>query len=84
MIPKNGFIILRTKKTEEMTPGGIMLVKGDIDQDTLGFGAVEAVCAGSEFKTGDEVIFCKWSPVEWKLGGESFYSIQESEIIAVL
>ena len=84
MIPQNDYIICTPKKSEEKTKSGILLVKEGIDQETLGWGTVHAACEGSKYKKGQEVLFNKYIPVEWKIGKESFYSFKEDEIVAIV
>ena len=84
MIPVNQNIIIKPKKSEEATKSGIILVKEGIDQEVLGFGTVHAVSKDSEFKKGQEVFFNQYSPVEFKIKDDNYYSMSEKDIVCIL
>lgn len=84
MKPLNNYIILIPKKPREKTSAGLLLLPKDIDQGTLGFGTVYAAPPDCGLKNGDEIIFNKWSPCQWTLGGADYYSLKLDDVIAVI
>lgn len=84
MKPVNSQIIICPKKAEDKTSSGIILNHKDIDQNVLGFGTVHAVCQNSEFEVGQEILYNRFVPNEFKLEDKSYFSMDESNVIAIL
>jgi chaperonin GroES len=92
LIPLNDHIVIKAV-AEEKSAGGIILPE-TADKEKPERGEVVAVGAGKllengsrsalSVKTGDIVVFKKYSPDEVKIGKEEFLIIREDDILAVV
>ncbi len=90
--PLHDRIVVRRITAEEKTKGGIIIP--DTAQEKPSQGEVIAVGPGGrdesgklipiDLKTGDKVLFGKWSGTEVKLDGEDFLIMKESDIMGVI
>jgi chaperonin GroES len=91
--PLHDNVILRPVSAEEITKSGIVL-PDTVDKERPEKGEVVAVGEGKLLdngqrapmgvKTGDIVMFKKYSPDELKVDGEEYLVISESNILAIL
>lgn len=91
--PLGDRVIVKPAAKEEMTKAGIIL-PDTVDKERPEQGEVTAVGSGRlldngtraamSVKTGDKVVFKKYSPDEVKIGDEEFLVISESDIMAVI
>ncbi|HHV79490.1 MAG TPA: co-chaperone GroES [Firmicutes bacterium] len=89
--PLNERVVVKPINVEEKTKGGIVLP--DTAKDKPQEGEVVAVGPGRilengtrippEVKVGDRVIFSKYSGTEFKMDGEEYLILRESDILAV-
>lgn len=89
--PLNERVVVKPITVEEKTKGGIVLP--DTAKDKPQEGEVVAVGPGRilengtriapEVKVGDRVIFSKYSGTEFKMDGEEYLILRESDILAV-
>jgi chaperonin GroES len=90
--PLHDRIVVRRITAEEKTRGGIIIP--DTAQEKPSQGEVIAVGPGGrdeagklipiDLKTGDKVLFGKWSGTEVKLDGEELLIMKESDIMGVI
>ena len=90
--PLHDRIVVRRISAEEKTKGGIIIP--DTAQEKPSQGEVIAVGPGGrdeagklipiDLKTGDKVLFGKWSGTEVKLDGEELLIMKESDIMGVI
>ena len=90
--PLHDRVVVRRITAEEKTKGGIIIP--DTAQEKPQEGQVIAVGPGSrdeagklipvDIKSGDRVLFGKWSGTEVKLDGEELLIMKESDIMGVL
>ena len=90
--PLHDRIVVRRITAEEKTKGGIIIP--DTAQEKPSQGEVIAVGPGGrdengklipiDLKTGDKVLFGKWSGTEVKLDGEELLIMKESDIMGVV
>src|SRR6202451_672753 len=90
--PLHDRIVVRRITAEEKTKGGIIIP--DSAQEKPSQGEVIAVGPGGrdeagklipiDLKTGDRVLFGKWSGTEVKLDGEDYLIMKESDVMGVL
>jgi len=90
--PLHDRIVVRRITAEEKTKGGIIIP--DTAQEKPSQGEIIAVGPGGrdesgklipiDLKTGDRVLFGKWSGTEVKLDGEELLIMKESDIMGVL
>ena len=90
--PLHDRIVVRRITAEEKTKGGIIIP--DSAKEKPSQGEVTAVGPGGrdesgklipiDLKTGDKVLFGKWSGTEVKLDGEELLIMKESDIMGVL
>ena len=90
--PLHDRIVVRRISAEEKTKGGIIIP--DTAQEKPSQGEVIAVGPGGrdeagklipiDLKTGDRVLFGKWSGTEVKLDGEELLIMKESDIMGVI
>jgi chaperonin GroES len=90
--PLHDRVVVRRIQAEERTPGGIIIP--DTVKEKPSEGEVIAVGAGArdesgkivplDVKTGDRVLFGKWSGTEVKLDGEELLIMKESDIMGVI
>ena len=90
--PLHDRIVVRRITAEEKTKGGIIIP--DTAQEKPSQGEVIAVGPGGrdengklipiDLKTGDKVLFGKWSGTEVKLDGEDLLIMKESDVMGVI
>ncbi|UCC59878.1 MAG: co-chaperone GroES, partial [Dehalococcoidia bacterium] len=83
-------VVVRPIVKEEVTKGGIVLP--DTAKEKPQEGQIVAVGPGKlgddgkrvemEVKKGDKVIYAKYAGTEWKVGGEEYLILRESDILA--
>ena len=90
--PLHDRIVVRRINAEEKTKGGIIIP--DSAQEKPSQGEIVAVGPGGrdeagklipiDLKTGDRVLFGKWSGTEVKLDGEDLLIMKESDVMGVI
>ena len=90
--PLHDRVVVRRITAEEKTKGGIIIP--DTAQEKPQEGQVIAVGPGSrdeagklipvDIKSGDRVLFGKWSGTEVKLDGEELLIMKESDIMGII
>ena len=90
--PLHDRVVVRRIEAEEKTKGGIIIP--DTVKEKPQEGEILSVGPGGrdeagklipiELKTGDKVLFGKWSGTEIKLDGEELLIMKESDIMGVL
>jgi len=90
--PLHDRVVVRRIEANEKTKGGIIIP--DTAQEKPSEGEVIAVGPGGrdesgklipiDIKTGDRVLFGKWSGTEVKLEGEDLLIMKESDIMGVI
>ena len=90
--PLHNRVVIRRLNAEEKSKGGIIIP--DTAQEKQMEGEVIAVGPGArneqghivalDVKTGDRILFGKWSGTEVKLDGEELLIMQESDIMGVI
>ena len=90
--PLHDRVMLRRIEAEEKTPGGIIIP--DTAKEKPSEGEVVAVGPGGRdeagklipigVKSGDRVLFGKWSGTEVKLDGDELLIMKESDIMGVI
>ena len=90
--PLHDRVVVRRLKSEEKTAGGIIIPDTAKEKPQEG----EIIAAGPggrdeagkliplDVKTGDKVLFGKWSGTEVKLDGEELLIMKESDIMGVI
>lgn len=85
-------IIVKPIQKEEVTDSGIYIPETVSDTGQEQQGVVAALGTGQRngktyqftLKVGDKVLFKKYSPVEFVLDDETYYSMSESDILAII
>jgi chaperonin GroES len=90
--PLHDRVVLKRVQAEEKTSGGIIIP--DTAQEKPQQGEVVAVGPGGrdeagklipiDLKTGDRVLFGKWSGTEVKIDGVEYLIMKESDVMGVL
>jgi chaperonin GroES len=90
--PLHDRVVVRRIEAQEKTKGGIIIP--DTAQEKPQEGEIIAVGPGGrdeagklipiDLKTGDRVLFGKWSGTEVKIDGEDLLIMKESDILGVL
>jgi chaperonin GroES len=90
--PLHDRVVVRRITAEEKTKGGIIIP--DTAQEKPSQGEIVAVGPGGrdesgklipiDLKTGDRVLFGKWSGTEVKLDGEELLIMKESDVMGVI
>ncbi|MBV1688382.1 co-chaperone GroES [Novosphingobium sp. G106] len=90
--PLHDRVVVRRIEAEEKTSGGIIIP--DTAKEKPQEGEVVAVGPGARddagrlvellVKTGDRVLFAKWSGTEVKIAGEDLLIMKESDILGVV
>ena len=90
--PLHDRVVVKPIEADEISSGGIVIPDSAKEKSTKG----EVVAVGNgkvtddgktipmNVKTGDKVLYGKYSGTEVKLEGEEFLIIKESEILAIL
>lgn len=86
--PLGDKVLLKPLSTEKTSPSGI-IIPDTIDKEKPEEGLVVAVGPGKDdekmtVKVGDKVVFSKYGYDEVKVGGEEYYILSESSILAVI
>ncbi|MBX4335247.1 co-chaperone GroES [Bartonella raoultii] len=90
--PLHDRVVVRRVESENKTAGGIIIP--DTAQEKPQEGEVIAVGNGAlddngkrvplEVKTGDRILFGKWSGTEVKINGEDLLIMKESDIMGIM
>ena len=90
--PLHDRVVVRRVESEEKTKGGIIIP--DTAKEKPQEGEIIAVGSGArdeagklvplDVKTGDRVLFGKWSGTEVKLNGEDLLIMKESDIMGII
>ncbi|MAM41594.1 MAG: co-chaperone GroES [Erythrobacter sp.] len=90
--PLHDRVLVRRIEAEEKTAGGIIIP--DSAKEKPSEGEIVAVGAGAkaedgtvtplDVKSGDRVLFGKWSGTEIKLDGEDLLIMKESDIMGIM
>ena len=90
--PLGDRVVVRRVKEDQKTPGGIIIP--ETAQEKPQEGEIIAVGPGAlddngkrvapEVKTGDRVLFGKWSGTEVKIDGEELLIMKESDIMGIV
>lgn len=90
--PLHDRVVVRRVESENKTAGGIIIP--DTAKEKPQEGEVIAIGNGTlddngkrvplEVKTGDRILFGKWSGTEVKINGEDFLIMKESDIMGIL
>ena len=90
--PLHDRVLVRRIEAEEKTAGGIIIPDNAKEKPQEG----EVVSAGTgarndqgtihplEVKTGDKILFGKWSGTEVKVNGEDLIIMKESDILGII
>jgi chaperonin GroES len=90
--PLHDRVLVRRVEAEEKTAGGIIIpdsakekpAEGEIVSVGSGTRADDGKVTPLDVKTGDRVLFGKWSGTEVKVAGEDLLIMKESDILGVL
>ena len=90
--PLHDRVVVRRLESEEKTAGGLIIQ--DSAKEKPAEGEVVSVGAGArddsgkiipmELKSGDKVLFGKWSGTEVKINNEDMLIMKESDILGIL
>ena len=90
--PLDDRVVVQRMESEEKTAGGIIIP--DTAKEKPMEGKIIAVGAGArdetgkiqplDVKTGDSVLFGKWSGTEVKIDGEDYLIMKESDIMGII
>jgi chaperonin GroES len=90
--PLHDRLIVKREAEERKSPGGIVIPDTATEKPT--FGKVIAVGKGKvlengqvrapDIKTGDKILFGKYSGTEVKVNGEEFVVMREEDVMAVV
>jgi len=91
--PISDYIIVEPQKHEVKTKSGIVL-PDTVEKEKPQEGVVAAAGPGKmlesgkriemQVKTGDRVLFSKYSPTEVKVEGKEYFVIREDDIMAII
>jgi len=90
--PLHDRVLIRRVGQEEKTPGGIFIpdtaqekpMEGEIIAAGPGSRSDDGTLHALDVKTGDRVLFGKWSGTEIKLEGEELMIMKESDIMGII
>lgn len=90
--PLGDRVLLERIEAEQKTPGGILIPDNakekPLEGNIIAVGNGKVLENGTRqslsVKTGDKVLFGKWSGSEIKLNGKEYLLVKEDEIIAVI
>jgi chaperonin GroES len=90
--PLHDRVLVRRVEAEEKTAGGIIIpdsakekpAEGEIVSVGSGARAEDGKVTPLDVKTGDRVLFGKWSGTEVKVDGEDLLIMKESDILGVI
>ena len=92
LVPLGDRVVIKALKAEETTKSGIVLpgsVKGKKPQQAEVIavgpgGVVDGKEVTMQVKTGDKVIYSKYSGTEVELDGEEYIIVKQSDILAIM
>jgi chaperonin GroES len=90
--PLHDRVVIRRVNAEEKTSGGIIIpdtaqekpMEGEVIAAGAGARNEQGLVVALEVKTGDRILFGKWSGTEVKLDGEEFLIMKESDIMGII
>src|SRR5438876_11733691 len=90
--PLHDRVLIRRVESEEKTVGGIIIpdtakekpMEGELAAAGPGARGEDGKLQPMDVRTGDRVLFGKWSDTEVKLDGEELMIMKESDIMAVM
>ena len=90
--PLHDRVLIRRVESEEKTAGGIIIpdtakekpMEGEVVAAGPGARGEDGKLQPMDVKTGDRVLFGKWSGTEVKLDGEELIIMKESDIMGVV
>lgn len=90
--PLHDRVLVRRIELEEKTPGGIIIpdsakekpMQGEIIAVGTGHRAEDGKVTPLDVKSGDKVLFGKWSGTEVKIGTEDLLVMKESDIMGIM
>ena len=90
--PLHDRVLVRRIELEEKTPGGIIIpdsakekpMQGEIIADGTGHRADDGKVTPLDVKSGDKVLFGKWSGTQVKIGSEDLLVMKESDIMGIM
>lgn len=90
--PLHDRVLVRRVEAEEKTAGGIIIpdsakekpAEGEIVACGTGARSDDGKVTPLDVKTGDRVLFGKWSGTEVKVNGEDLLIMKESDILGVI
>jgi chaperonin GroES len=90
--PLHDRVVIRRLNAEEKTVGGIIIpdtaqekpVEGEVIAAGPGTRNEQGQIVALEVKSGDRILFGKWSGTEVKLDGEELLIMKESDVLGVI
>ena len=90
--PLHDRVLVRRVEAEEKTAGGIIIPdtakekpqEGEVVAAGTGLKAEDGKVTPLDVKTGDRILFGKWSGTEVKVDGEDLLIMKESDILGVI
>lgn len=90
--PLHDRVLVRRIELEEKTPGGIIIpdsakekpMQGEVIAVGTGHRADDGKVTPLDVKSGDKVLFGKWSGTEVKIGAEDLLVMKESDIMGIM
>ena len=90
--PLHDRVLVRRIEAEEKTAGGIIIpdsakekpAEGEIVSVGTGARAENGTITPMDVKSGDKILFGKWSGTEVKLDGEDLIIMKESDILGIV
>src|SRR5213595_2404217 len=90
--PLHDRVVIRRVESEEKTTGGIIIpdtakekpMEGEVVAAGPGARGEDGKLQPMDVRTGDRVLFGKWSGTEVKLDGEELIIMKESDIMGVI
>jgi len=90
--PLHDRVLIRRIEAQAQTAGGIIIPdtaqekpqEGEIVAAGSGASAEDGTVIPLDVKTGDRILFGKWSGTEIKLGGEDLIIMKESDILGIV
>ena len=90
--PLHDRVLVRRVEAEEKTAGGIIIPdsakekpqEGEVVSVGTGARADDGKITPLDVKTGDKILFGKWSGTEIKIDGEELLIMREEEVLGIL
>ncbi|KMS56443.1 molecular chaperone GroES [Novosphingobium barchaimii LL02] len=90
--PLHDRVLVRRLEAPKKTTGGIIIPdnasekpqEGEIVSVGSGIRAEDGVITAPDVKTGDRILFGKWSGTEIKVAGEDLIIMKESDVLGIL